>query len=310
MARKKTAPSGHTGQTVTGNTRDTKVERIGPVTIYKRGHSYYLYYRQGGTTQRPKIDGNLAVARATAHKVAEALAEDRPSPLAYNRTAPEKMVAGYLDAVATVQKLALRTQDRYKAALDRFLDFTRDARVATIDAIELAQVEDFVKWLRGQKRNRNGSKTGSRDFYKVGGIKFVLSTCRTAFSWAARRRMLPPFSENPFRQFAIDKLKDPAESAKAAKVFNPDQERAFFAACDNLQSALFTTLATYGLRVGELTHLLIEDLDLEQGFSPSGRSPGCSGMSRRAGSGPCRYSPRPAPSSRPSPGVVRLASCS
>jgi len=69
MPRKKTAPSRHTGQTVTGNTRDIKVERVGPVTIYKRGHSYYLYYRQDGTTQRPKIDGNLAVARATARKM-------------------------------------------------------------------------------------------------------------------------------------------------------------------------------------------------------------------------------------------------
>ena len=263
MPRKKQA-AGHTGRTAAGHTRDVKVERVGPVTIYKRGHSYSLYYRENGASQRRKIDGNLAVARTTAHKVAEALVGQRPSPLAYTRTSPEKMADGYLDAVASVQKLALRTRDRYKAALDRFRDFCRDAHVAALDAFDPARVEDFVKWLRGQKRNRNGSKKGSRDFYKVGGIKFVLSTCRTAFNWAARRRLLPPFTENPFRQFAIEKLKDPSEVA-AAKVFTPDQERDFFRACSGWQRAVFTTLATYGLRLGELTHLLVEDVDLAQG---------------------------------------------
>jgi hypothetical protein len=41
-----------------------KIERIGKITIYKHGDTYYLYYRQGGVTQRRKVDGNLAVARA------------------------------------------------------------------------------------------------------------------------------------------------------------------------------------------------------------------------------------------------------
>jgi integrase len=176
------------------------------------------------------------------------------------------MVEGFLDAISTVKKLALRTQDRYRAALDRFLDFCQGARVVAVDAVDLATVEDFVRWLRGQKRNRNGAKTGSRDFYKVGGVKFVLSTCRTAFNWEARRRMLPPFADNPFRVFPIDQLKEPGEAAEKAKVFTPKQEQAFFTACSDWQRSIFATLATYGLRLGELTHLLVEDVDLEAGI--------------------------------------------
>src|SRR6516162_4933061 len=251
MPRQKKA-AGHTGQTAAGHTRDVKVERVGPVTIYKRGHAYSLYYRENGASQRRKIDGNLAVARTTAHKVAEALVGQRPSPLAYTRTSPEKMADGYLDAVASVQKLALRTRDRYKAALDRFRDFCRDANVAVLDAFDLAKVEDFVKWLRGQKRNRNGSKKGSRDHYKAGGVRFILSACRTAFNWAARRRMLPPFTENPFSLFRLDRLKE-AGGPTAAKVFSYEQERAFLAACDDWQRPIFAVLAAYGLRLGELT---------------------------------------------------------
>jgi integrase len=252
----------HTGRTASGSTRDVKVERVGPVTIYKRGLVHYLYYRQDGVTHRRKVDGNLAVARTTAHKVGQALSERRPSPLAFARTSPRALVDGYLDAVAGVQKLALRTRDRYKAALDRFLDFCRDADVKAVDAFDVARVEDFVAWLRGQRRTRNGSANGSRGRYKIGGIKFVLSTCRTAFHWAARRRMLPPYAENPFRQFPIDKLRDPSEESCAGRVFTPDQERALFAACSPRQARVFRVLALYGLRVAELTHLLIEDVDL------------------------------------------------
>src|SRR5207248_2032973 len=175
----------------------------------------------------------------TAHKIADALAERRPSPLAFTRTTPQQLAEGYRDYVANVQKLALRTRDRYKAALDRLLDFCRDAGITAADTIDLSRVEDFVKWLRGQKRNRNGSAVGSRDHYKVGGVRFVLSACRTAFNWAARRRMLPPFTENPFSLFRLDRLKEVGGQA-AAKVFSHEQERAFFAACDHWQRPIFS----------------------------------------------------------------------
>ena len=161
-----------------------------------------------------------------------------------------------------MQKLALRTQDRYRAALNRFTDFCRDARIGTIDTVDQSTVEDFVKWLRGQKRTRNGAAHGRRDSYKIGGVKFILSTCRTAFNWATRHRMLPPFSQNPFILFPIDKLKDTTGLDDSEAIFTKDQEQAFFAACDDWQKPLFLTLASYGLRVGELTHLLIEDVDL------------------------------------------------
>jgi site-specific recombinase XerD len=265
MPRKQNLLKGHTGRTATGHTRDVKVERVGKVTIYKRGNTYHLYYRQGGVTQRRKIDGNLAAARATALKVGDALAENRPSPIAYNRTSPEKMVEGFLDAIANVKKLALRTQDRYRAALHRFLDFCRDVPIGPIDTVEEATVEEFVRWLRAEKRTRNGASKGKRAVYQVGGVKFILSTCRTAFNWAGRRRLLPPFAPNPFTLFPIDKLNERAEQA-SKNIFSREQEQAFFAACTAWQRPLFATLASYGLRVGELTHLLVEDVDLDSDF--------------------------------------------
>jgi len=170
------------------------------VTIYRRGTTYCLY-RQGGLSRRRKVDGNLAVARATAHKIVAALDEGRNSPIAYQRTSPQNLVDGFLDAVANVQRLALRTQDRYRAALQRFLDFCKAAHLGSADAIAEVTVEEFVKWLRGQKRTRNGAAEGRKGSYRLGGIKFILATCRTAFNWAARHHMLPPYSQNPFTLF-------------------------------------------------------------------------------------------------------------
>ena len=265
MAKKPRPTAGHSGQTDSGNTRDVKVERVGQVTIYKRGLVYYLYYRESGVSHRQKVEGNLAVARATASKVASAKSDGRPSPIGHKRTSPQELVGGYLAYITDVRSLALRTQDRYRAALDRFLGFCQDAGIGTVDAIDVGTVEDFVKWLRGQTRVRNGAAKGKREVYKTGGIKFILSTCRTAMNWACRRRMLPPFAENPFMAFPIDGLRDRDSRDGERIIFAPTQEVAFFAACSEWQGAIFITLATYGLRVGELTHLLVEEVDFAAG---------------------------------------------
>jgi integrase len=90
-------------------------------------------------------------------------------------------------------------------------------------------------------------------------------TCRAAFNWAGRRRILPPFAENPFTTFPIDTLRDRNTTEGERIIFAPAQETAFFAACTEWQGAIFITLATYGLRVGELTHLLVEDVDFAAG---------------------------------------------
>jgi len=250
-------------RTASGALVYVKVERIGRVTIYRRGPTYSLYFRERGETVRRPVDGNLTTARAAASTVNAALAEQRPTPLGFRKTTPQKLFDGFLESVRDVQRLALRTQDRYRAALTRFVEFCEQAPVATIDIFGEPEVEQFVAWLRRSTRVRNGAANGKRAPYKLGGIKFILSTCRTAFSWAARRRLLPPYASNPFQRFGIDRLRSSDDDSQLM-IFTPAQERAFFAACDAWQLPIFQILAAYGLRVGELTHLLIEDVDLDE----------------------------------------------
>lgn len=257
-------PSGRTDK---GHVRDVKVERIGGVTIYQRGSTYYLYYREGGKSVRRKVDGNLATARATAGKIVSSLAEERPSLFNYQRTSPQKLVDDFLASAADVKRLSLRTCDRYRAALSRFREFCEHAEIRSLEAIQQSHVEDFVRWLRGKTRARNGSasKRSKKQPYKVNGIKFILSTCRTAFNYALKRRMLPPYAENPFSCFPIEQLRDERETDDALRLFSAEQEKAFFDCCNDWQRDIFLMLASYGMRVGELTHLLIEDVDLQSG---------------------------------------------
>ncbi|MCK6471418.1 MAG: tyrosine-type recombinase/integrase [Planctomycetes bacterium] len=254
----------HTGRTAAGHTRDVNVERVRNVTIYKRGKVFYLYYRELGRSVRRRIDGNLATARATASKVAAALDEHRPSPLGFLRVDPDAFVTAYLNYTEMVQQLALRSRERYRAALELFKGFAKDQDIRTVDQFSEASVEHFVRWLRERKRARNGRDAGVKAGYKTGGVKFILSTCRTAFNWAARHRYLPPFAANPFSTFPIEKLRDRDAEDAAPTLLTPKEQKAFFKACDDWQRRIFQVLVVYGLRVGELTHLLVEDVDLKQ----------------------------------------------
>jgi integrase len=261
----RTPPSrAHSGHTESGNVRDTTVQRIGRVTIYKRGTSYYLYYRERGRTTRRKVDGNLAVARALASKTSASLEEGSPSPFGFTRLAIGDLLDAFIKNCEAVQRLAPRTVDRYRAALSHFKAFAEELLpLRKADEVTEADVEDFVQWLHGKRRTRNGAESGRTASYSASGTAFILGTCRTAFKWAKKRRFLPPYNENPFTAFGIGKLR--TREVSTVQILTPEQQQAFFKACDDWQKPLFCVLALYGLRVGELTHLLVSDVDLREG---------------------------------------------
>jgi integrase len=257
----------NTGQTAGGNARYTKIERIGSVTIYQRGTRYSVYYRENGRSVRWPVDGNLAVARATASKINGQLEEGQRSMFAFQKMTPARFADEYLRFARDVQGLAWRSVERYRAALQRLVDFAEAGKpFATIDQVDEAVVQDFVRWLRGERRARNGSAGGTRTHYRASGIRFILSACRTAFNWARKRRHVPPYYENPFASFSIHNLRDRDESERRALMLSPDELAAFWEACDAWQRPIFEVLVAYGLRAGELTHLLIEDVDFEGGL--------------------------------------------
>jgi len=85
------------------------------------------------------------------------------------------------------------------------------------------------------------------------GLKYILECCRAMFNHAAKRRHLSPYAENPFRTLEIDRI--PIEESRPIELFTPEQEEAFFNACDRWQFPLFLVLAMTGLRPGEACRL-------------------------------------------------------
>ena len=96
------------------------------------------------------------------------------------------------------------------------------------------------------------------------GVQFIFETCRSLYAYALKRRHLPPYAGNPFSELPLERLK--IEDAKAIFVFTADTELAFLRRCSEWAFPVHFTLAKTGLRVGELTHLLVEDLDLDGGW--------------------------------------------
>src|SRR5262249_30669960 len=119
-------------------------------------------------------------------------------------------------------------------------------------------------YLRSVEVAPNGHPNTTRRCLRDKGIQFVLETARAMFAFAARHRHLPPYAGNPFAELPIDKLK--VEDAKPIFVFDADTELAFLKQTDAWAFPIHFTLAKTGLRVGELVHLLIEEVDLNGGW--------------------------------------------
>ncbi|MCX7805677.1 MAG: hypothetical protein N3A38_10880 [Planctomycetota bacterium] len=245
--------------------RYVRIERVRNVTIYRRGRAYCLYFREGKRSVRRRVGDNIAEARAMASRVAAALAEKRPSPIGFRRITFGEFADGFIVYARDVRRLAPRTVERYRAAMRLLKEFAGEAGIGHPEALQAPAVEDFVRWLRSRGRSRNGRAAGKIESYKTGGIRFVLGVARTAYNWAARRRHLPPYSENPFGSFPIEELRDRGEGSPATRPMSGSELEAFFRACDDWQRPVFLVLAVYGMRVGELMHLLLEDVDLDAG---------------------------------------------
>ena len=235
--------------------------RIGRVTVYRRGTRYWIYYRQGRQIRKP-VGTNRDDALALAAKVNAQLAEGAPTLLAFQPIDVKGLIAKWLEHHEDVRRSSLATVRRYGTAA-RHLASHVDGAYGKIraDRFDSSAAERFVRYLRTIKVSPNGQANTKKRRMRDKGVVFVLGTCRALFNFAHEQRHLPAYAPNPFTGLAIERM--PIEDAKPIRPLTDEQEFAFFTACDEWQFRIFFTLAFTGLRVGELTHLLIDnDLNL------------------------------------------------
>jgi integrase len=235
--------------------------RVGNVQAYLRGQIWYLCYYDNGQRRRPRVGPDREAARQLAAQVNAQLEVGAPAALSFQPIPVPELRRRWLEHHELVLRSSVRTIQRYRTATDHLLRYLQQRPVRYASQFHASHAEQFVRHLRAVKVSPNGhAHTTPRPFMDKG-LRYVLECCRMLFNYAAKRRHLSPYAENPFAALEIDRI--PIEHARPVELFTPTQERALLEACDDWQLPLFVTLMLTGLRPGELCHLLLpNDLDL------------------------------------------------
>jgi hypothetical protein len=114
--------------------------------------------------------------------------------------------------------------------LIRFLD-ARPVRY--VSQFRVNHAEEFVRHLRPVEVSPNRHRNTKARRLLDKGVQFILECCRALFAFAARRRHLPPYADNPFARLQIDRI--PLESRKLVTLLTPEQETSFVETCDTWQ---------------------------------------------------------------------------
>lgn len=236
--------------------------RVGKVSYYIHHGGWWLYYRESGRAVRRRVAETQADAERIAAQVNGQLACDLPTPYSFEPVSVPDLRSRFLAFHENVLRSSVATITRYRAATQHLVDFVA-ARGADLPAHHL-QVDQFAAFLRNLEVSPNGRKNTPRRRLLDSGVWFILEVCRSLYGYAQRMRHLPPYAANPFTSLRLDRMQ--ISDAKPVFVFTAQTELQFLQAADDWAFPIHATLAKTGMRPGELAHLLIEDLDLEQGW--------------------------------------------
>jgi integrase len=237
-------------------------KRVGRVSYYQHHGSWYLYYREGAELVRRRIGLLEAEAAQLAAEVNAQLSAGSRSFLSFVPVTIGELRRSFLDDHEQVRHSSVATLRRYRTAT-LYLERFAVTKAPGHKAHEL-RAEEFVRWLRTLEVAPNGHPNAPRRRLREKGIRFVLNTCRSLYRFAARRRNLPPYCENPFSEIASLKVHE--DETRPVFVFDQQTEQEFLEAADRWSFPIHFTLGKAGIRPGEAARLLIEDVDLDAGW--------------------------------------------
>ena len=233
--------------------------RVGKVTVYEHHSAWWLYYRDAGQTVRRKIAATQAEAEQVAAQINSQLANQEPTLLAFTPLSVAELRRQFLQYHESVLHSSIGTIRRYRAATQHLENFVNSQRRPALT--HEVQSEAFAAYLRTLEVAPNGHQNTAKRKLRSKGVQYILETCRSLYQYAMKRRHLPPYAGNPFSELPLERFK--LDDVKPIFVFTATTELAFLKAASDWAFPIHFTLAKTGLRIGELTHLLIEDLDFE-----------------------------------------------
>jgi integrase len=238
-------------------------KRIGRVSVYKHRRRWWVYYREHGQAVRKAVADDAKTAAQIAAQINLELSASAPTLFSFRPIPVVELQRTFIDYHEHVVRSSLATVSRYRAATQHLVDYCSSESVRRLPAHEI-DVEGFVRYLRMLRVAPNGHDHSRRRPLRDNGVRYILETCRSLFSYAAKKRHLPPYTENPFSGLGGKRAR--IEDAKPIFVFDAVTELSFLTAADDWTFRVQFLLAKLGLRPGELVRLLIEDLDVANGW--------------------------------------------
>ena len=236
--------------------------RVGKVSGYLHHGAWWLYYREDSRPIRRKVALSRDDAEKLAAQINGQVAAGSPTLLSFSPIPVAELRRQFLDYHELALKSSMGTVRRYRAATQHLEDFVNQQ--PKLPQAHQVRPGAFATYLRKIEVAPNGHKNTAKRKLRDKGIQFILETCRSMYTFALKNRHLPPYTGNPFSELPLDRFK--IEDAKPIFVFTADVELAYFKSASDWAFPIHFTLAKTGLRVGELTHLLIEDVDLVSGW--------------------------------------------
>jgi len=238
--------------------------RIGKVQGYLRGKVWNLCYHENGKRHRPRVGRDLHVAKQLAAQINAQLEIDQATVLSFEPISISQLRKRWLEHHEHVLRSSVHTISRYRTATDHLLRFLEYYPVKLASLFNSRAAEAFVRHLRTIEVAPNGHRNSAKRHLLDKGVKYILECCRALFSYAAKRRHLSAYAENPFMVIEVDRM--PVEDSKPIVLLTAEEEKQFLEACDDWQFPIFLTFMLMGLRPGELCHVLVSDVDLEAGI--------------------------------------------
>ena len=229
-------------------------ERIGNVSLYQHHGAWYLYYRETDQPKRHRIGTDYSAAKQAAAEVNAKLSTGLQSPYSFQAITVEELRRKFLDHHEHVEQSSFATLRRYCSATNHLAKFAGSKLAHALEA------EDFLRHRRTARVSPNGHRNTRKRPLKGKGILFILETCRSMYKYAAKKRHLPPYTENPFEEVCFSKSK--INDRQPIAVFDADLELKFFATIALSQLPFFAVLAKTATRSGELRHAMIDEFDL------------------------------------------------
>jgi integrase len=261
--------------------------RIGKVSLYLHHGGFWIYHVEAGRAVRRLVgdsaplaecEASLLNARLVAAEAGISLTSVPASKqlavllgattgVASNPTSTEgrsnvsaaELRSRFIEHHERVLASSMATVSRYRSATRYLEDFANES-----DDPMRVDVSAFTEHLRAIEVAPNGHTRAAKRRLRDKGILYILECARSMYRYGQQHALLSKAAPNPFAALGLCKLK--IRNAKPIFVFTPEQELAFLNAADAWSFAVHFTLAKTGLRRGELVHLLIEDLDLEDGW--------------------------------------------